>query len=59
MLAESSCLNWTANIKLLYRLYSHTDPLTMISGNLLPKEKWKVITNSAKAAYYEKAATKS
>ena len=54
MIANASSLTWTAHIKLLFSLYSLPDPLTLISGSLLPKEKWKVITKTAIVAYYEK-----
>ena len=51
---DASSLTWTAHIKLLFRLNSLLDLFTLISGSLLPKEKWKVITKTAIVAYYEK-----
>lgn len=64
MMADSSSLTWSAHIKLLFRLYSLPDPLTLISSSPWPKERWKVVTKTAIVAFYEetwrqKAATNS
>ena len=64
MMADSSSLTWTAHVRLLFQLYHLPDPLSLISGTLWPKEKWKLFTRNAIVTHYEvfwrqKAATNS
>ena len=64
MMSDSSSLTWSAHVRLLFELYNLPDPLTLLSSQPWPKEKWKMFTNTAVTAHHEmtwreKAATNS
>ena len=64
MMSDSSSLTWSARVRLIFELYNLPDPLTLLSGQPWPKEKWKMFTRTAVSAHNEriwreKAATNS
>ena len=53
-MTNSSSVTWSAHVRILFSMYNLPDPLSLISGSLWPKEKWKVVTKTAVTAYYER-----
>ena len=54
MMSDSSSLTWTAHLRLLFQMYSLPDPLNLLSGQIMPKERWKTLTKTAVAAFHER-----
>ena len=54
MMSDSSSLTWTAHLRILFQTYSLPDPLTLLSGQLMSKQTWKIVTRTAVTTYHEK-----
>ena len=64
MITDSTSLTWAAHLRILFQQYKLPDPLALLSTQLWPKERWKVVVRTAVTAHHEliwrgKAATNS
>ena len=53
-MTESSSLTWTAHLRLLFQIYNLPDPLRLLNSQLMTKESWKTIVNTAILTFHEK-----
>ena len=53
-MADSSSLTWTAHLRLLFQMYNLPDPLGLLNSQLMPKQSYKTLINTAIIAFHEK-----
>ena len=53
MMSDDSSLTWSAHLRLLFKMYSLPDPLTLLSSQVMPKQRWKMLTKTAVTAFHE------
>ena len=52
-MSDFTSLTWSAHVRILFQQYNLADPLALLQSQLWSKERWKVYTKTAVAAYHE------